>query len=99
VAVGPAGLRVLPDDDAAAPASTWPATVVESVFRPRGIEVTLDVEGPVGVERLVAVAGAAAPEPGARVRVALDAAGCAVAPTHDGPAREPASPGPEPVRG
>lgn len=78
VAVGPAGLRVLPDDGAAAPAHTWPATVVESVFRPRGVEVTLDVEGPAGVERLVAVAAGAAPEPGTRVRVALDPAGCAV---------------------
>ena len=78
VAVGPAGLRVLPDDGAAGPARTWPATVVESVFRPRGVEVTLDVGGPAGVERLVAVASGAAPEPGARVRVGLDPAGCAV---------------------
>ena len=86
VAVGPAGLRVLPDDGATTTARSWPATVVESVFRPRGVEVTLDVEGPSGVERLVAVASGAAPEPGKRVRVALDPAGCAVvgraAPVH-----------------
>ncbi|MFC8733100.1 ABC transporter ATP-binding protein [Luteimicrobium sp. NPDC057192] len=78
VAVGPAGLRVLPDDGATTTARTWPATVVESVFRPRGVEVTLDVEGPAGVERLVAVTAGTAPEPGARVSVALDPAGCAV---------------------
>ncbi|GMA23315.1 Fe(3+) ions import ATP-binding protein FbpC [Luteimicrobium album] len=78
VAVGPTGLRVLPDDGAAPTAHTWPATVVESLFRPRGVEVTVDVDGPVGVERLVAVAGTTAPQPGTRVRVALDRAGCAV---------------------
>jgi thiamine transport system ATP-binding protein len=77
VAVGPAGLRVVPDGGAPA-GSTWPATVVGSVFRPRGVEVTVDVEGPSGAERLVAVTAAAAPEPGVRVRVALDRAGCAV---------------------
>ena len=77
VAVGPAGLRVLPDD--AAPAGpTWPATVVGSVFRPRGVEVTLDVAGPAGVERLVAVTSGPAPAPWSHVRVALDPAGCAV---------------------
>ncbi|MGC5168016.1 ABC transporter ATP-binding protein [Luteimicrobium sp. DT211] len=78
VAVGPAGLRVVPDDGASVPAATWRATVVGSVFRPRGVEVTVDVDGPVGPERLVAVTSGAAPEAGTAVRVALDRAGCAV---------------------
>jgi thiamine transport system ATP-binding protein len=78
LAVGPAGLRIV-----GTAAGTYGATVVSSVFRPRGLEVTVDVDGPVGPERLVAVAGAEAglPSAGEVVCVAVDEASCALVPS------------------
>ncbi|MFE6233630.1 ABC transporter ATP-binding protein [Cellulosimicrobium sp. NPDC057862] len=90
LAVGPRGLRLV---TAGAPSSgdTWAATVVGSVFRRGAVETTVDVVLP-GADhgapaRLVALAGGGGaggvdegPEPGARVHVAPDPAGCAVVP-------------------
>ncbi|WP_336244636.1 hypothetical protein [Cellulosimicrobium sp. JZ28] len=84
LAVGPRGLRLagegVPSSDDA-----WDATVVGSVFRRGAVEVTVDVDLP-GADggapaRLVALAGApSVVEPGDRVRVVVDPAGCAVVP-------------------
>ncbi len=84
LAVGPRGLRLttegVPTSDDA-----WDATVVGSVFRRGAVEATVDVDLP-GADggapaRLVALAGApSVVEPGDRVRVVVDPAGCAVVP-------------------
>ncbi|MGO1935831.1 MAG: ABC transporter ATP-binding protein, partial [Cellulosimicrobium funkei] len=63
----------------------WDGTVVGSVFRRGAVEVTVDVDLPGrsggAPARLVALAGApAVVEPGDRVRVVVDPAGCAVVP-------------------
>ena len=97
LAVGPRGLRVVGPRRAggASGLAERDATVVGSVFRRGAVEVTVDVVLPGADDgaptRLVALAAADAGsdgvadglEPGARVRVALDRAGCAVVP--DGP--------------
>ncbi|MGA4778170.1 ABC transporter ATP-binding protein [Cellulosimicrobium sp. AB352] len=84
LAVGPRGLRLttegVPTSDDA-----WGATVVGSVFRRGAVEVTVDVDLPGrsggAPARLVALAGApVVVEPGDRVRVVVDPAGCAVVP-------------------
>ncbi|WP_353709476.1 ABC transporter ATP-binding protein [Cellulosimicrobium sp. ES-005] len=87
LAIGPRGLRLVPAEVPAPSDDTWAATVVGSVFRRGAVEVTVDVvlpgADPGAPARLVALAGARADaghEPGARVHVAPDPAGCAVVP-------------------
>jgi thiamine transport system ATP-binding protein len=88
LAVGPRGLRLVTAGVPASSDDTWAATVVGSVFRRGAVETTVDVVLPCADHgapaRLVALAGGGAggidegPEPGARVHVAPDPAGCAV---------------------
>ncbi len=83
LAVGPTGLRVVGDGDREAGAEAgerWAASVVSSAFRRGRTEVTVDVDLGGGRQTLVALVDgvAAALTAGTTVRVALDAAGCAV---------------------
>jgi thiamine transport system ATP-binding protein len=78
LAVGPAGLRVLPEAPAAQDA--WSAVVVATTFRRGRTEVTVDLDLGSGEERLVALADGAVPDADEKVWVALDRRGCAVVP-------------------
>jgi len=87
--VGTSGASDAQGGSASSGAGTWVATVVGSVFRRGAAEITVDVvlpgADPGSPARLVALAGTGGsggadegPEPGARVHVAPDPAGCAV---------------------
>jgi len=80
LAVGPAGLRVVPAAAADDVADTWAATVQASAFRRGRTEVTVDVDLGQGAWTLVALLDGVVPAlaHGAAVRVGLDLSGCAV---------------------
>ncbi|WP_264032464.1 ABC transporter ATP-binding protein [Cellulosimicrobium sp. SH8] len=89
--VGMSGASDAQGGSASSGPGTWVATVVGSVFRRGAVEITVDVvlpgTDPGAPARLVALAGTGGsggvdegPEPGARVHVAPDPAGCAVVP-------------------
>ncbi|PJI86688.1 ABC transporter ATP-binding protein [Luteimicrobium subarcticum] len=89
LAVGPDGLRVVAPGARPTPDGVWPGTVAEVVFRGGTARATVDLDGPAGLQRVVAVDPAGAATLGADVRVTLDRDLCTVVPD---PERAPGLP-------